>query len=99
MLRVVFEKKQIHIRFRHNICGSYEIECLTGMSVHEDRRCSFATVDIDGEHIGQGVVVCHPSDNFNKSFGRKRALTYAINPLHKVIREAIWKEYGNQIGF
>lgn len=99
MLQVLFEKKKINIRFRHNICQPYEIESLTGLCVNGDRRCSFVTVEIDSKPFGKGVVVCHPSDNFCKSRGRKKALSYAISSLHRVIRKKIWEEYGDNIGF
>lgn len=35
--------------------------------------------DKEGEHLGGGMVRCHPNDEFEKSEGRKRALTRALS--------------------
>lgn len=97
MLRVKYENKNIEIRFDHKFCGPHEIEFLTGINVDENRRCSLVTIIINGDYNRPvlGMAVCHPSDNFSRASGRKRALTHALSDMvvSKGLRTAIWKEY------
>lgn len=62
------------------------------------RRCSVVDVSVDGSPLSRGISVCHPDDRFNKSFGRKRAMTKALEVFSKSTRKAIWYEYIHQIG-
>lgn len=99
MLRVTKGLDEVEVRFEHNFCTPNEIEGLTGICVDEDRRCSLATAHLNGTMVGRGMAVCHPGDNFCKSTGRKKALAYAVYPLSKELRSAVWKEYEVQMGF
>lgn len=99
MLKVTHGEDKIEIRFLHKICESFEVEGLTGRCVDESRRCSIVTVALNGHHVGQGVAVCHPTDNFCRAFGRKKALTNALHLLDKDLRTAVWKEYKVRCSF
>jgi hypothetical protein len=97
MLRIKCANGDIEIRFDHKFCGPHEIEGLTGISVDEERRCSLATIIVNGDYNRpfRGMAVCHPSDNFSRASGRKRALAHAISnfAVSKEVRTAIWEEY------
>jgi len=99
MLRVRQGSDEVEIRFDHKFCRPDEIEGLTGICVDEDRRCTLATLQLNGSVISRGMAVCHPADNFCRATGRKKALVYAIHPLDKQFRAAIWREYEAQCGF
>lgn len=99
MLRVTLGPDKVEVWFEHKFCGPSEIEGITGVCVDEDRRCSMATVSLNGSQIGRGMAVCNPVDNFCRSTGRKKALAYALHPLTKGLREAVWEEYEVQMGF
>jgi len=47
----------------------------------------------DNVTIGYGESICNEVDNFNKSIGRKIALSRAINHLPKDVRSKIWEDY------
>jgi len=83
----------IEIRFDHRMQEPYEIEGLTGVCVEESRRCSIATVNVNGRYVGEGIAICHPSDNFCRTIGRKRALADAMYALTKDARTAAWSAY------
>ncbi len=97
MLMVKYENNNIEIRFDHKFCGPHEIETLTGIHVDEDRRCSLVTIIINGDYNRAylGMAICHPSDNFSRASGRKRALAHALSNIEvsKGVRTAIWEEY------
>lgn len=99
MLRVKRGSDEIEVRFDHKVCGPNEIEGITGTCVDEDRRCSLATVSLNGNPVGRGMAICHPVDNFCRATGRKKALAYAVFPLSKELRKAIWHEYEIRCGF
>lgn len=99
MLRVTHGSDEVEIRFDHKLCPPHEIEGITGISVDEDRRCSLATTTLNGQVVGKGMVVCHPNDNFCRATGRKGALAYAIHPLSKELRTAVWTAYEVAMGF
>jgi len=99
MLRIEQGSDKIEVRFDHKFCNSDEIECLTGICVDEDRRCSLATVNLNGNEVGCGMAVCHPVDNFCRATGRKKALAYGLHSLSKELRTAVWSVYEVQCGF
>lgn len=99
MLRVKRGSDEVEVRFDHKFCTPDEIEGLTGICVDEDRRCSLATANLNGQVVGRGMAVCHPVDNFCRATGRKKALAYALHPLSKEVRTAVWREYEVQCGF
>lgn len=99
MLRVTRGSDEVEIRFDHKFCGPNEIEGLTGINVDEERRCSLATVILNGIVVGRGMAVCHPKDNFCRSIGRKKALGYGLHSLSKKLRTAVWTEYNIMCGF
>lgn len=45
--------------------------------------------DKEGEHLGGGMVICHPNDEFEKAEGRKRALTRALSVFLSDPRERV----------
>ena len=92
-------KALIEVRFYYEYFDPFKIEGLIGESFDEGRRGSIATVTIDGILAGQGTAICHPSDNFCRAIGRKKALTEAVSLLPKKVRSAIWAEYSMQCGF
>jgi hypothetical protein len=55
---------------------------------------------VEGENIveilGYGKSQCHPSDNFNKEFGRKNSLARAAENLDRDFRKQIWFAYFNR---
>jgi len=99
MLRVTLGSDKVEVRFDHAFCPPHQIEGLTGVCVEEERRCSLAKVSLNGDVIAQGMVICHPCDNFCKATGRKKALAYGLSSLRKELRTAVWAEYEAQCGF
>ncbi len=99
MLRVTQGSDNIEVRFDHRLCKSHEIESFIGVFVEGERRCSLVVVSSNGEEVGRGIAICHPVDNFCRAIGRKKALAYALFPLAKEARKAVWKEYEIQCGF
>jgi hypothetical protein len=93
MLKLNYEDRYIEVHFDHKWLAPFEIDGLIGRSFDENRRCSLATVYVDGRVVGSGVSVCHPTDNFCRASGRKTALTYAVHTLNKPLRKAIWEAY------
>lgn len=66
------------------------------------RRCSVVEIlDENNNIICTGISVCHDKDNFNKSYGRKKALADALKRgcFSKEFRHKVWKEYGLSVGF
>lgn len=100
-LRTNYDNHEIEIRFGH-MHRSVEDLVALGLNIcgHPKslRRCSVAEVIIDDNSFSQGFAVCHPRDRFNKSFGRKKAMTNAIQVLDQPTRKAIWSEYRDRIG-
>lgn len=99
MLRVTLGSDEVEIRFDHGWCDPSEIEDITGVCVDDERRCTMVSATLNGKRVGNGMVICHPGDNFCKSTGRKKALAYALHPLEKELRTAVWEEYRYQMGF
>lgn len=99
MLRVTHGSDKIEVRFDHMLCKPHEIESFTGVFVDESRRCSLATVNINGKEVGRGMAICNPVDNFCRSIGRKNSLSDALCRLTREARKAVWKEYEIQCGF
>lgn len=101
MLKTTHDGKKIEVRFFHKEREPDWIEAHTGICVDDNRRCSMAIVSIKGTDIQEtrGISVCNPLDNFCRATGRKRALRYALDPLEKNIRCAVWAEYKAQMGF
>lgn len=93
MLRMTIGSEEVEIRFDHKLCGPDEIESLTGICVDEARRCSFATANLNGAVVNVGMAICHPTDNFCRAIGRKKALADALRYFGKELRTAVWKEY------
>ena len=96
MLRVEHDGINVEIRFYHKICKPHEVESITGVCVDDDRRCSLAELHLNGVWSNRGASVCHPSDNFCRAIGRKRALKDAIFALSKDVRSKIWDAYKAQ---
>lgn len=99
MLRVTRGCDEVEVRFDHQWCSMDHIESITGISVGGQRRCSLATVNLNGEEITQGMAICHPIDNFCRATGRKKALAIGLHSLSKELRTAVWAEYEVQCGF
>ncbi len=98
MLRITHGVDKIEIKFDHKLCSPDEIEGLTGVCVDSERRCTVVTTSLNGHVVGRGMAVCNPCDNFCRSTGRKKAMAYALQPLSKEIRTAVWTEYQVAIG-
>ena len=99
MLRIKEGPDEIEVWFDHKFCSPDEIGGLTDICVEEERRCTVATVSLNGSTVGRGMAVCHPVDNFCRATGRKNALACALHPLTKEMRTAVWREYKAQCGF
>ena len=67
---------------------------------HDTRRCTVVNIISleTGDVLSKGISVCHEIDNFNKSVGRKNALTHAVSIYSKSFRKQIWDAYNKQIG-
>lgn len=93
MLRIKYDNdRNIQVKFYYYvkiikvICGKSYIE--------QERRCTEVRVIFPNENSEfSGLSVCNPADNFNKSIGRKLALTDAMINFDRSIRRVIWKEY------
>lgn len=99
MLRVESGFYEIEVRFDHKWCGPNEIKKLVGICVDENRRCSLATISLNGSQNSVGMSVCHPVDNFCRATGRKKALAYALKTFSKELRTDVWREYKIMCGF
>jgi hypothetical protein len=99
MLRVKLGSNEVEVRFDHNVCDPSKIKKTTGICVDGDRRCTLATVNLNGKTICKGMAICHQIDNFNKSTGRKIAMTYGLHSLTKELRTAVWEEYKAKMGY
>lgn len=72
------------------------------------RRITVCTVREFGDNaqdaviVGEGVALCHPTDAFSKSVGRKLSLTYALGAAKSTIsrdeRAELWTAYLDQFG-
>lgn len=93
MLRIRIDSDEIEVWFDHKVCEPGEIESVTGVYVEEDRKCSTAKVCLNGKVVGRGMSICNPGDNFCKAIGRKKALAFALFPLTRSVRKAVWSEY------
>jgi len=93
MFRVTQGDNVVEIMFKHKMMEDYEIEGMTGTCVDEKRKCSLATVIVNGLETGRGIAICHPGDNFCRAIGRKRALKDALSSVPKKLRTAIWRSY------
>jgi len=98
-LRLKSDCGEIEVFFHHKVLDTSEVRHLTGVPVNGSRRCSTAVVKIDGVEQGQGTIICHPSDNFNKALGRQKSLTKALDCFSRATRKAVWDKYGSEIGF
>ncbi len=93
MFSVKVGKKEIEFWFSHPVKQPFEVEGLTGRVVDDNRRCTIATIEVNGKYESQGVAVCHTIDHFRKATGRKVALANALFKFSKDERIAVWKEY------
>ena len=98
-LRLKSSCGEIEVLFHHKVLSANETWEASGANVDGPRRCSTSVVKIDGVEQGRGTIVCHPSDNFNKALGRQKSLTKALDYFSRAIREAVWVQYGKEIGF
>ncbi len=98
-LRLKSSCGEIEVLFHHKVLSANETWEASGANVDGPRRCSTSVVKIDGVEQGRGTIVCHPSDNFNKALGRQKSLTKALYHFNRAIREAVWVQYGKEIGF
>ncbi len=102
MLRVKLGLDEVEVRFDHKWCNPDEIESITGVctvAVDEIRRCTLATVNLNGKMVGKGMAICNPIDNFRKSTGRKRAMSDGLYALSRELRTVVWKAYEVELGF
>ncbi len=93
MFSVKVGKKEIEFWFSHSVKKPYEVEGLTGRVVDDDRRCTIATIEVNGKYTSQGIAVCHSVDHFRKATGRKVSLANALFGFNKDERIAVWNEY------
>ena len=99
MLRVTLDKDSVEIRFHHGLFEPEDTEIMIGHCVDGNRRYTTATIVLNDNFVYTGISICHPSDNFCRSIGRKRAMAYGIYSLDKKLRKAIWAEYEAMCGF
>lgn len=84
-MKITIGSVEYKVRFRHDPPDLFERETV----------CDF----FDGEKlVFTGWAVCVEGDNFNRSTGRRIALTRAIAPLPREVRYVAWKQYGEEIG-
>jgi len=73
---------------------------LSNSRLFSSRVTECEIVSVEGENtveiIGYGKSQCHPSDNFNKEFGRKNSLARAVENLDRDFRKQIWIAYFNR---
>jgi hypothetical protein len=55
--------------------------------------------DYGNMHGAYGYAYCSIADNFQKSTGRKIALTRAIEPFTRAERKEIWDQYFQYVGY
>jgi hypothetical protein len=101
MLRLVFGKQNIAIKFYHKKLEAKEILDMHGARVDGPRRCTMARISFDGEKADDtyGLSVCNPVDNFNRSIGREKSLADCLRRFDKRLRSKVWQEYEVQFGF
>ena len=98
-LRLKSSCGEIEVLFHHKVLTAEEISDTTAVFVDGPRRCSTYVIKVDGVQQGQGTIICHPKDNFDKALGRQKSLAQAIYIFNKAIRKAIWEKYESEIGF
>jgi hypothetical protein len=101
MLRITCNSTDIEVRFYYDSLYNLRAEDFPMKeTLTENRRCSVATVSVNGVLLSQGVSICHPKDNFCRAMGRKRALAHALSNnktnFNKETRTVIWNEYKDQ---
>ncbi len=99
MLRVKRGSNEFAVFFKYDFLGSDKLLSLTGKHHDGPRRCCMASVTMNGVMRREATSVCHPSDNFRKSVGRKNALRLALADVDVEIRTAIWEEYAKHCKF
>lgn len=64
-------------------------------SYNREKRETYCFIfDENGETmVSPGLAKCSAKDQFNKNIGRKIALTNAINPYDKSVRQQFWEGY------
>jgi len=81
MFKVQYKESEFNVSFQHPTSDGETV-----------RRGTVCTVE-GPEGAVIGISICHPEDNFDRSVGRKRALTRALAPFEKEFRTAVWSEY------
>jgi hypothetical protein len=93
-MKVKIGGKEYKIWFKHSfasvrVMGSHKIKALTSCYI----------VDNSGIICGAlGFAYCSVADNFQKSIGRKIALSRAVQPFTRAERKEIWDQYFDYVG-
>ena len=94
-IRFCYKESKIEIFFNYEFISNEDF-MFEGHRLRDDRgrRVAIVLIFINGEQIAEGVSVCRPPDNFNKSIGRKIAIKDALYKIeNKNLRKAIWNNY------
>ena len=63
MFRLTVGNEKVEIRFDHKYLEPYEIKSMSGICVDGSRRCTLATLRLDGEVYNLGMSICNSVDN------------------------------------
>jgi hypothetical protein len=91
----LFSYKDMDFSFAHFV-DNVEVS----PDINDDRKITSCVINKGSDVLSEGIAIVHPGDNFNRSVGRKIALTRALSKLSlsREDREKIWKAYFSEIG-
>lgn len=97
---MIYINQNTAINFRHLTVDAQYTAGNREADILPSRVTECEIVSVEGENIveilGYGKSQCHPSDNFNKEFGRKNSLVRAAENLDRDFRKQIWFAYFNR---
>lgn len=108
MLKLKHNESEIVIKFWHGIrtkkqllkilpdnLDFYLSDYINNRPDDFKRICSVTEIFLNDRRISIGLAICHPKDNFNKSYGRKLSFANAlwVSDFSKLERRGIWRAY------
>jgi len=98
---VALTTEKYKIKFYHKTLSCEQLtEWGISLPFGEQRRCTIARIysqDNPDLIAGEYIAICNPTDNFNRSVGRKNSLCGVLSVLeNKDERKEIWEAYRKQ---
>jgi len=96
----MFELNKYQFVFTHFMARGDEFSDVVPIKYHEVKlhftKCNVYEVlneDEDLSLVSEGLAICTPKDAYERSFGRRTAMTNAIEVFDKKFRTEIWMKY------